>query len=160
MSDSTLVTSVDVFEQLVSARIHEERPDLHFFRVKKGFTPNAEAVAIVALSAGYREGNKVYDAVTTMVDYVGRVIETGTVQRLMNLGMLHCEKDLQPFGNRKRRRLMDPNEALKKMRALVKKVLHDEPSGPYPDIEEMFESFEALDERLSSGGFLPTDWER
>ena len=101
MSDSDLVTSIDVFMQLVRARIHEEKPDPHFFRVKKGFTPNAEAIAIIALSVDYCEGNKFYDAVTTMVDYVDRVIETGTMQRLMQLGMLDSEKDLRPFGHKK-----------------------------------------------------------
>jgi hypothetical protein len=70
---------------------------------------------------------------------------------------------------------MDPNEALKLMRELAKKILAianepncDEPS--YDDLVssaqefstaiEMAEQFEALDEWIKSGGFLPEDWKQ
>lgn len=54
---------------------------------------------------------------------------------------------------------MDPDVTLEEMRALVKKVLYDEPEGPYPDTEEMFTLFEGLDGWISKGGFLPTAWQ-
>lgn len=59
---------------------------------------------------------------------------------------------------------MDPNETLKRLRALTVATLRiaDDP----PDLEseaprlayELAESFEALDQWLSGGGFLPRAW--
>jgi hypothetical protein len=63
---------------------------------------------------------------------------------------------------------MDPNEALKTTRDALIQVccsLHDRSNGKYCDVPEFFqeaehmvESFQALDEWLSKGGFLPADW--
>ena len=60
---------------------------------------------------------------------------------------------------------MDPKEALKKLRELAKLAIAvrdgNEPEYNLPDIAtEMAEYFQALDEWIMSGGFLPKDWTR
>ena len=53
---------------------------------------------------------------------------------------------------------MDPNIALDKLRELARTLLDgDETSHTATD---MAEQFEALDQRLSNGGFLPSEWQR
>ena len=47
---------------------------------------------------------------------------------------------------------MDPNAALAKVRELIG-------DGDSADVL-LVDAFEALDEWLSKGGFLPSDWER
>lgn len=61
---------------------------------------------------------------------------------------------------------MDPDEALKKAREAAKGVIEGlsyEHRGQ-PSVEDyagvLAEAFEALDEWLSKGGFLPDDWRR
>lgn len=46
----------------------------------------------------------------------------------------------------------DPNEALRELRHLI------EINGEEDYSEEIAEKFQALDEWLSKGGFLPEDW--
>ena len=54
---------------------------------------------------------------------------------------------------------MDPDAALKEMRALVEEVLNDD--DPSEDsAERMSELFDGLDGWISKGGFLPQDWQR
>lgn len=49
---------------------------------------------------------------------------------------------------------MDPDEALRNIRSLIKQATH------HSDIAALLmEQFEALDEWLSKGGALPEDWE-
>lgn len=60
---------------------------------------------------------------------------------------------------------MDPNECLKELRALVRKGAYgdggcDLCSINSTDAVRMVELFEALDDWLSRGGFLPARWER
>jgi hypothetical protein len=50
---------------------------------------------------------------------------------------------------------MDPNAALERIRGLVNRMLDDEEN---PDGQELAELFEGLDQWISSGGFIPTDW--
>ncbi len=55
---------------------------------------------------------------------------------------------------------MDPNEALKQIRAIVTESAR---TGDLPDsdqVETLLERVEALDNWLSHGGFLPKAWER
>lgn len=57
---------------------------------------------------------------------------------------------------------MDPNEALERLRRAVAELKteaqwrHEAALGDV--VTEMVEKFEALDEWLSKGGFLPTAW--
>jgi hypothetical protein len=53
---------------------------------------------------------------------------------------------------------MDANELLNKIRGLIV-VLDAEPDNRHP-LEELLDTFPELDEHLSRGGFLPTDWQR
>ena len=56
---------------------------------------------------------------------------------------------------------MDPNEALKNARALAAAILKDgETWDSATRAEELANAFEALDEWLSKGGFLPEAWKR
>ena len=56
---------------------------------------------------------------------------------------------------------MDPNEALKAIRILVKSILSDETDGnDGQDLVDLAEHVQALDEWLSKGGFLPDSWQR
>jgi hypothetical protein len=53
---------------------------------------------------------------------------------------------------------MDPDAALKEMRALVEEVLHD--NNPSEEAaERLSELVEGLDGWISRGGFLPTAWQ-
>jgi hypothetical protein len=52
---------------------------------------------------------------------------------------------------------MDPDVALKEMRALVQEVLYDNASEEAA--ERLSELFEGLDGWISKGGFLPTSWQ-
>jgi len=56
---------------------------------------------------------------------------------------------------------MDPEEVLKTLRELAKKVMEtaDEPAYDLKAVE-MAEKFQELDEWIMSGGFLPKDWRR
>ena len=49
---------------------------------------------------------------------------------------------------------MDPNEALRQVRAGMPSALNSRS----PAISAMAEAFEGLDEWLTSGGFMPVDW--
>jgi hypothetical protein len=51
---------------------------------------------------------------------------------------------------------MDPNATLAIIRANVSAIVWDDEA----DITELAEAFEALDEWLKTGGFMPTEWER
>lgn len=51
---------------------------------------------------------------------------------------------------------MDPNEALKTARALVPEILRLE---RHPLESNLAEAFNALDQWLARGGFLPRDWD-
>ena len=46
---------------------------------------------------------------------------------------------------------MDPDETLRRLRELVR-------ANNYDDYENILEHFDALDEWLSKGGFLPRAW--
>lgn len=58
---------------------------------------------------------------------------------------------------------MDPNATLKRIRGIVA-VMNDPDTRPHVDIEqaltELCELNDALDQWLSKGGFLPSEWER
>lgn len=62
---------------------------------------------------------------------------------------------------------MDPNEALRVMRMFTRQILDRadslETANDYErqalDGESLAEHVQALDEWLSNGGFLPTDWQ-
>lgn len=52
---------------------------------------------------------------------------------------------------------MDPNQVLKNARASVARI--DESITPSEeDVAALADAFEALDDWLSRGGFLPTEW--
>jgi hypothetical protein len=51
---------------------------------------------------------------------------------------------------------MDPNAALATLRALTADALN----GKEVDVMELAESFEALDQWIGKGGFLPDAWQR
>jgi hypothetical protein len=53
---------------------------------------------------------------------------------------------------------MDPNEALAGMRTLVAQVDADEVADPLAHLDAMATQFEALDDWLRTGGFLPGAW--
>lgn len=54
---------------------------------------------------------------------------------------------------------MDPNANLERLRELVERSLDRDSVGlSTRDVFEAFELFTALDEWLSSGGFLPSEW--
>lgn len=52
---------------------------------------------------------------------------------------------------------MDPNAALERIRT-IHRALMDDPSGNLRLVDELLELLAALDEWLSKGGFLPSDW--
>lgn len=49
---------------------------------------------------------------------------------------------------------MDPNETLRRLRELAERELN----APDPDNADWAEWFQALDEWISRGGFLPDAW--
>jgi hypothetical protein len=55
---------------------------------------------------------------------------------------------------------MDPNTALSRLRFLTESILSQVEDGvaDWDNMQEMAQQFEALDEWMSKGGFLPTDW--
>jgi hypothetical protein len=54
---------------------------------------------------------------------------------------------------------VDPDEALKNAREAVQKLIkYDYELTGSPDTTKLVESFQALDEWMSRGGFLPQDW--
>ena len=55
---------------------------------------------------------------------------------------------------------MDPNIALDKLREMCRRALdEDSPEDIESDLaEDICEAFEALDQWLSNGGFLPSEW--
>lgn len=53
---------------------------------------------------------------------------------------------------------MDPNETLRQLRALVAQVHGDEEGDINDQLEDFAGYFEALDEWITKGGFLPRDW--
>lgn len=60
---------------------------------------------------------------------------------------------------------MDPNVALRALRALAAKVLYDHENAEgngvdQDDARALAERFQHLDEWLSRGGFLPQPWAR
>jgi hypothetical protein len=65
---------------------------------------------------------------------------------------------------------MDPNAALKDLRAAIAEVDNElsadegagllDPFGEKDHLRDLVESFQALDGWLSRGGFLPFDWDR
>lgn len=56
---------------------------------------------------------------------------------------------------------MDPNETLRLLRLTVKQMRADEdPAVRKAHADEIAEYVEALDEWLSSGGFLPEAWSK
>lgn len=55
---------------------------------------------------------------------------------------------------------MDPNEALRQLRLTIKQMRVDtDPAIRQAHADEIAEYFEALDEWLTRGGFLPEDWQ-
>jgi hypothetical protein len=57
---------------------------------------------------------------------------------------------------------MDPNKALKYMRELIEEILKDsdlEQPVNSDDAYELMVYTKSLDEWLTKGGFLPTDWQ-
>lgn len=54
---------------------------------------------------------------------------------------------------------MDPNTALVRLRVIMGRILSGECVAP-DKIDDAAELFEALDEWMMSGGFLPKDWAR
>lgn len=55
---------------------------------------------------------------------------------------------------------MDPNEALKVLRGIMRAVNSDTQEVSLEDIGLAAEVFDSLDTWLSSGGFLPKAWEK
>jgi hypothetical protein len=58
---------------------------------------------------------------------------------------------------------MDPNKTLREIRELDRKALRLEradKSLPPEDADRLMELVRALDEWLTKGGFLPTDWRK
>lgn len=59
---------------------------------------------------------------------------------------------------------MDPDEALRRLRASAAKVREEMSKGfggdPMDDVSDMLNSFEALDVWLSNGGFIPREWKQ
>jgi len=53
---------------------------------------------------------------------------------------------------------MDPNVTLRQLRAAVSDMAGDEFEFDASAVGDAAELFEALDEWLSNGGFLPEDW--
>lgn len=54
---------------------------------------------------------------------------------------------------------MDPNETLRLLREAITGLFAvDTDNASYDPAVEIAERFQALDEWLSKGGFLPTDW--
>ena len=51
---------------------------------------------------------------------------------------------------------MDPNETLRKIRELCKKILEQEHT--FQDVWDLAEHTEAMDSWISKGGFLPKEW--
>ena len=52
---------------------------------------------------------------------------------------------------------MDPDEALRQLRALVKQILDGKPYSE-DDVGELAELFDGLDQWLVRGGFAPKTW--
>lgn len=52
---------------------------------------------------------------------------------------------------------MDPNELLRRLREIVAEYYAGDKSA-HATAQEMVYEFESLDEWLTNGGFLPTDW--
>lgn len=50
---------------------------------------------------------------------------------------------------------MDPNEALRVLRAMVEAVMTGDGCA---SVDELAEQFDALDEWIARGGFLPAAW--
>ncbi len=55
---------------------------------------------------------------------------------------------------------MDPDANLREMRRLVRKMVDDEYEVDSDDAMRLVELVQALDEWLSTGGFLPQSWRR
>lgn len=55
---------------------------------------------------------------------------------------------------------MDPDQALKDIRHYVNVVERDGGESAPATADALVESFRALDDWLSTGGFLPSDWQR
>jgi len=61
---------------------------------------------------------------------------------------------------------MDPNETLRQMRRLAKRIVEDRgrlargwiTEMPLDDVVQLAEWFESLDEWMSRGGFPPEEW--
>lgn len=59
--------------------------------------------------------------------------------------------------------VMDPNETLTKLREIKRRIQANVDTGTPlspADAPDMADLFEALDDWLSKGGFLPADWQR
>ena len=56
---------------------------------------------------------------------------------------------------------MDPNETLRCLRALSKQIIKENENEEMPDNGmHMANIFQALDEWIVKGGFLPQDWQK
>lgn len=56
---------------------------------------------------------------------------------------------------------MDPDTALRKLRDAVRRLDHSsEGQAQQADVDSAVDHFEALDQWLCRGGFLPHDWQR
>jgi hypothetical protein len=53
---------------------------------------------------------------------------------------------------------VDPNQALRDLRALVERVLRDGEGADQDDANALAAGFNALDEWITRGGFLPEPW--
>ena len=58
---------------------------------------------------------------------------------------------------------MDPNEALKRIRATVARLQETDDAGDNDydpqDVSELYQHVQALDEWITRGGFLPDAWQ-
>ena len=53
---------------------------------------------------------------------------------------------------------MDPNEALRRLRALVATIRGSMNHYDHRQVDDLIETFDALDDWLTKGGFLPATW--
>jgi hypothetical protein len=54
---------------------------------------------------------------------------------------------------------MDPDEALNRVRAMLRRYSETGDTADIPDVATLADALEALDAWLSAGGFLPAAWQ-
>lgn len=55
---------------------------------------------------------------------------------------------------------MDPNETLRNIRAIIREELNETDGDRLASLDDLVQLVDSLDEWLSDGGFLPSDWDR